>query len=141
MTDLVASVPTELGWGLIVALLVRGLLAAMPRILDAASRALTERATAQRLAAQAQLTEAETERADHDELRKTRERIDQLEQRLREQEHACGVEIEAAHALHRTTRDRVDAMERLHTDCQAQLRALHQELEEVRASISSQHTT
>ena len=141
MTDeILATVPTELGWGLIAALLVRGLLAYAPRIVDAVSRALTERATAARLAEQTRLTEAQTEQADHEELRRLRERVDGLEKRLREQEDACGQELEVAHALHRATRDRVDEIERQHTACQARLTALSDEFQRFRKAAAAGHT-
>jgi hypothetical protein len=136
-----ASVPTELGWGLIAALLVRGLLAYAPRIVDAVSKALAERATAARLAEQTRLTEAQTEQADHEELRALRGRIDALEKRLREQEDACGQELEVAHALHRATRDRVDEIERQHAVCQSRLTALDAEFRRFRESAASGHTT
>lgn len=127
MTDsLLASIPSDLGWGLIGALLVRGLLAGIPRIVDAVSKAMTEQATAQRLAEQTRLTEAQTEAADHAEVRSLRERVDALEKRLREQEAACGQELERAETLHRVTRD--------------QLAALDAEFRRFRASATSGHT-
>lgn len=136
-TDALASLPTELGWGLVVALLVRGLLAYAPRIVDAISRALTERSTAHRLSEQARLTEAETEQADHAELRRMRDRIDALEQRLREQEHACGQEIEAQLAMHRITADKLASLEAQHSQCTSRVAALAAELAALRTEIAS----
>ncbi len=134
---LMSAIPTELGWGLIVALLVRGFVTSIPKIVDSVTRAMTERATAQRLAQQVLLTEAETERDDGQERRALAERVTKLETKLREQEASCAEEVRSAHAMHQITSDRLTTIEAQHIKCERALKDQSEEMAELRASIRS----
>ncbi len=136
MGGLADALPTGLGWGLIVALLVRGIAAAIPRIVAA----MTERTIARRLEAQAQLARAETERAGADERRDLTHRLEQVEKRLRDQEAACGHEIESAHAMHRVTRERLDSLMAQHEQCARRLDAMRVELDTLRRQLRAGHS-
>ena len=137
MDDILSAIPEELGWGVVVALIVRGLVTAIPRIVDSVTRAMTERATAQRLAEQVRLTEAETERDDGLERRDLAHRLTALESKLRDTEEACAEEVRSAHAMHQITSDRLTRVEAQHIRCDAALRRQTQEMAELRASIAS----
>lgn len=140
MNDVLAAAPVDLGWGLILALIVRGLMSQLPRIVEAVSRGLVEREAAKRITAQTKLTEAETEQADHAERRALLERVDGLEQRLREQEATAAHEIESAHALHRITADKLEALASQHAKCTSLVAAMRAEIDTVRAEMRAGHT-
>lgn len=135
--DILAALPVELGWGLIVALLVRGFVQSIPKIVDSVSRAMTERALAARLKEQVRLTEAETVREDGHERRDLAHRLDAMEEKLREQEDTCAEEVRSAHAMHQITSDRLTMIEAQHLRCEGSLKHQAAEMEELRASIQA----
>lgn len=137
MDDVLEALPVELGWGLVVALLVRGFITAIPRIVDSVSRAMTERALAARLKEQVRLTEAETMREDGQERRSLAQRLDAMEKKLREQEETCAAEIDSAHKMHQRTADRLTRIEAQHVKCERALKDQAAEMDQLRASISS----
>jgi chromosome segregation ATPase len=140
MTDILASFPEGLGWGVLAAIIIRGLAASAPRIVDSIASAMREKATAGRLTAQAGLVEQEAHRDDAAERRDLTGQLRALEQRVEEQERACAEEIRSAHELHAMTRDKCDALEERHKQCDRRLTALSAELTSIRAEIHSGHT-
>jgi cell division septum initiation protein DivIVA len=140
MTDILASFPEGLGWGVLAVLLVRALVQQLPRIVDSIASAMREKATAARLTAQAGLVEQEAHRDDAAERRDLTGQLRALEQRVEEQERACAEEIRSAHELHAVTRDKCDALEVKHQQCDRRLAALSAELTSIRAEIHSGHT-
>lgn len=135
--DILAALPVELGWGLIVALLVRGFVQSIPKIVDSVSRAMTERALAARLKEQVRLTEAETVREDGQERRDLAHRLDAMEEKLRETEEACAAEIAKTHRNNELTSERLTAVEGQHAKCERRLKDQDDEMKELRASIQA----
>lgn len=118
------SLPEGISLAALAVLLVRGLLLAVPRIVDAVSKALTERETARRLTAQAGLAEVERgaandERREH-EIETLRAAVDQLRDSIAEAERLATEALHAAEVDHAHTRERLDACERALVKCTAE---------------------
>lgn len=120
-------------------------LRALASLVTVASKALTERATARRLDAQAHLAEAEgevaaderaaTERAEmQGEVRGLRHRVAELKEQLDEQHRECAREIHEAHQAHAAT---MGALEQLRTDSDRAIRRMREELDERFAEMTS----
>lgn len=133
------ALPEGLSLAALAVLLVRGLLYALPRIVDAVSKALTERETARRITAQAGLAEVERgaandERREH-EIETLRAAIDQLRADLGERERLATEAIHAAEVDHAHTRERLDVCERDLAKCNAEHAATKRQLSAMAAEV------
>lgn len=138
--------PASISWAALAVLLVRGLLVAAPRIVDAVSRALVEREAAKRMAAEAVLADAEAglaevqrgaandERREH-EIDVLTRAVEQLRADLGERERLATEAIHAAEVDHAHTRERLDVCERDLRQCTTEHQTTKRQLSAMSAEL------